>query len=315
MLEHIIILLNIATLIVGTWAVFYFGQLYKSYKIPFLKPLVYYILFFNLLILLFSVSNYFKINLLQDDSSAHSQSYHIVVNPITCFVCLGLEYSFLGVTMKLLGRSISVNIRRLFFTGLMVVILSYSIGITIYIQSASFRWLFYTEVFLILLYILIVYAFLIVLISYRGADSDANNKKTIHAFGYLYLAGYTFPVFIFIFPYPENKYAVSLFFLLINFIPFIWFNRFFTRTHSMAVSSFQDQIGLERICKQYNISKREREIIGLILQGKSNKEIEEDLFISVHTVKNHVHNLYRKLNVKSRGQLVHFILNHKESKQ
>jgi DNA-binding CsgD family transcriptional regulator len=46
----------------------------------------------------------------------------------------------------------------------------------------------------------------------------------------------------------------------------------------------------------------------LILQGKSNKEIEDVLFISYNTVKNHIYNLYQKLGVKSRGQLINFIL-------
>lgn len=38
---------------------------------------------------------------------------------------------------------------------------------------------------------------------------------------------------------------------------------------------------------------------------KSNKEIEALLFISYHTVKNHICNLYQKLGVKHRGELVH----------
>jgi len=44
------------------------------------------------------------------------------------------------------------------------------------------------------------------------------------------------------------------------------------------------------------------------LQGKSNKEIEHQLFISPHTVKNHIYSLYQKAGVKSRGQLVHLLL-------
>jgi len=35
--------------------------------------------------------------------------------------------------------------------------------------------------------------------------------------------------------------------------------------------------------------------------------MEESLHISIHTVKTHVYNLYRKLNVKNRHQLIHLI--------
>jgi len=65
---------------------------------------------------------------------------------------------------------------------------------------------------------------------------------------------------------------------------------------------------LDIALKDYAISNREREIMELILQGKSNKEIEESLFISYNTVKNHIYNLYQKLGVKSRGQLIHLVL-------
>ncbi|UCE43322.1 MAG: helix-turn-helix transcriptional regulator [Candidatus Aminicenantes bacterium] len=65
---------------------------------------------------------------------------------------------------------------------------------------------------------------------------------------------------------------------------------------------------LEGFEQDFQISKRESEIMGLILQGKSNKEIEDLLFISYNTVKNHIYNIYQKLGVNSRGQMIHAVL-------
>ena len=48
------------------------------------------------------------------------------------------------------------------------------------------------------------------------------------------------------------------------------------------------------------LTEREREILKCITDGKSNKEISDRLFVSVETVKSHVKNLYKKLNVKNR---------------
>jgi ligand-binding sensor domain-containing protein/DNA-binding CsgD family transcriptional regulator len=59
--------------------------------------------------------------------------------------------------------------------------------------------------------------------------------------------------------------------------------------------------------RQYNLTKREKEVLGLILQGKSNKKIETELYISGKTVKNHVYNLYQKLGVKSRLELANAV--------
>ncbi len=50
------------------------------------------------------------------------------------------------------------------------------------------------------------------------------------------------------------------------------------------------------------LTRREREIVGLIDQGLSNKEIARRLHIEVATVKNHVHNMLEKLHVARRGE-------------
>jgi DNA-binding CsgD family transcriptional regulator len=54
----------------------------------------------------------------------------------------------------------------------------------------------------------------------------------------------------------------------------------------------------------YNISPREREIIALLIQDYKNKQIGETLYISVNTVKTHIRNIYAKLDVKNRHELL-----------
>ena len=50
------------------------------------------------------------------------------------------------------------------------------------------------------------------------------------------------------------------------------------------------------------LSSREGEILALVEQGRSNKEIARQLAISAATVKNHMHNILQKLQVSRRGQ-------------
>lgn len=52
------------------------------------------------------------------------------------------------------------------------------------------------------------------------------------------------------------------------------------------------------------VSAREREVLALLAEGSSNKEIADALFISEGTVKTHVHHLAEKLEAKSRGAIV-----------
>lgn len=51
------------------------------------------------------------------------------------------------------------------------------------------------------------------------------------------------------------------------------------------------------------MSKREREVIDLIVEGLSNKEIAQRLRIATNTVKSHVHNILEKLALHSRVQI------------
>jgi DNA-binding CsgD family transcriptional regulator len=76
----------------------------------------------------------------------------------------------------------------------------------------------------------------------------------------------------------------------------------------------RNEASLEDACVQHGISKREQEIIRLVLQGKSNAEIEKELFISVHTVKNHIYNIYQKLHVKNRFQLIRLFRDYDEKR-
>jgi len=56
--------------------------------------------------------------------------------------------------------------------------------------------------------------------------------------------------------------------------------------------------------QQLAITKRELEILGLIAQGLSNREIAEKLFVSENTVKTHSSRLFDKLNARRRTQAV-----------
>ena len=52
------------------------------------------------------------------------------------------------------------------------------------------------------------------------------------------------------------------------------------------------------------LTEREEEILSLVAQGKSNQEIAKELFVSLKTVRNHVSNIFLKLQVADRAQAV-----------
>jgi DNA-binding NarL/FixJ family response regulator len=56
------------------------------------------------------------------------------------------------------------------------------------------------------------------------------------------------------------------------------------------------------------LTPREMEVVGLVARNCTNKEIAARLFIAEGTVKIHLHNIYEKLNVSRRSELVRFAL-------
>ena len=94
------------------------------------------------------------------------------------------------------------------------------------------------------------------------------------------------------FVYSSIPYALYGIFLI------VYFGRL-----SASTPLASDEIPAEFLSK-YGITERERELILKVMQGKSNADIARELFISLPTVKAHLHNIYQKLGVNSRYDLL-----------
>lgn len=62
--------------------------------------------------------------------------------------------------------------------------------------------------------------------------------------------------------------------------------------------------------EEHNLTSREIEVLELIAEGMINKEIAKQLYISEKTVKNHVSNIFKKLNVSDRTQAAIYAFKH-----
>jgi DNA-binding CsgD family transcriptional regulator len=83
------------------------------------------------------------------------------------------------------------------------------------------------------------------------------------------------------------------FLILFNVFPLIWM---------FGLQPLQSISKTERF-KSLGITPREQEIIQLIQAGKTNQEIADQLYISVATVKDHNHNIFRKCGTRNRLEL------------
>jgi len=59
-----------------------------------------------------------------------------------------------------------------------------------------------------------------------------------------------------------------------------------------------------------SLSEREIEVLHLVARGLTNKDIAQTLFLSIQTVKTHLHHIFGKLGVRSRTEAVWWVTHH-----
>ncbi|HEY5881055.1 MAG TPA: LuxR C-terminal-related transcriptional regulator, partial [Nakamurella sp.] len=82
-----------------------------------------------------------------------------------------------------------------------------------------------------------------------------------------------------------------------------------TRVEDMLASA-RDRVHGQKHDHGYGLTVREREVVALVAQGRTNREIAATLVISEHTVARHVQNVFGKLGVASRTALCSFAYEH-----
>mgnify|MGYP000893707604 FL=1 len=104
----------------------------------------------------------------------------------------------------------------------------------------------------------------------------------------------------------EDMFTITVCFLIMKYILSDW----------KIISNVEEQLSsfdkspkidnpstLDLFSEKLHLTEREKEILPLLLEHKNNQEIADQLFLSVGTVKTHVHNIFSKLEITKRNQL------------
>lgn len=87
-----------------------------------------------------------------------------------------------------------------------------------------------------------------------------------------------------------------------NVLPVTMVNSLFSQIAKEAVER-----GRPSVMESVKMTPREKQVINLIAEGMSNKEIAAHLHVAVHTVKSHVRNVMEKLTLHSRLQIAAYV--------
>ncbi len=301
---HLLLLSYALTVLLGTVSAVYASQAYRSLKLPYLRPVSVYAV-------IFLVSGFLRTDpgiCLHQHPAGEFPGYPCP-NLIFWNIFLALAQLFmLYVIGRALLRMKGPSARALFSAGFVLISI---------LKLAPVAWMLMPRVFIsgppgpILRFVPYAGDFLAVAFigGLTALKTPQSGKRSFSVFGLCFTAWYAAQFAILCALNPMAAYyANSALLLPVSAIPFLWIR--FGVLREIGKSRIEESRDLSgRMLKSFNISPREEEIVHLILQGMSNKEIQAALFISHNTVKNHVYNIYQKMNVKSRLQLVSVVLN------
>jgi len=304
-MKHFLLLAYTVVLIVGTYAAAYTRSLDRTCRARVLGPLLGFLLCFNATVLVNQVFQYLYFNLAGGRVEDLPAALLVATYGADLLVEGGMAWFLFLTVAALRGRPARGH--RLAAGLAAAVGVALAVATAHYLATASRVWLEATYWALwgggLLVNVVALARLAVEARPRHGADPNGAGR----VFAWLFLARYGCVLLGHLLPEAVAAPWIAGTLLLTNVMPMVWLRWSLLPSQVEPVPSNRHR-ALDAVTERYRISKREREVVELLLQGKTYKEIQDVLFISFNTVKNHAYNVYQKLGVKSRNQLVHVVL-------
>jgi len=311
-MNYLSIALYIFSVSIGFSTIYITYEMSRKYKLKYLSTYLYFLISFYILGFFNLIGRYFALTAL----GGQPQQTRMLVNYLFGFMNFPFVvfsiYLFLYLMRGFLEKENLPTFNKFYFGFWAAVFLGQVLLTKNYFDTNNDRLLryFYQSInlasiicfFLIALYILV-----------KSRDlMDKNQRKAAKNFGLIYLLCFGFTMTLtskFFLPYfgPFKALILVFFYFTLNLLPLLYLRFFLNKYYLAPLVQPEAETELQGFFKKYDVSKREQEIIRLLLKGKSNNDIRKELFISLHTVKNHIYNIYQKLGVKNRLQINNLI--------
>jgi len=301
---HLKILFHACALTLGIGSAVYLYLIQRAYRRPFLKPLLFFLVFNNVLHAVNLTSLYGCANLLGFCKGYGYTVLPTVLGPLARLSQWGILFSLAGVVQGFRGRRLSRAVQAGFAAGTVLQAAGYAVLGIAFSQGRFLRGLFRIQGTAFDLSVYASLALLLWLLALSFRSKQAAEARAMRALAIPYLAAYAVFLATLRLPTDTQFYPNAVMLLVVLGFPVFWIKRWFFAAYAADAGGDLETLAVERLCRDGNLTPRECEIVRLILGGKSNAEIEKSLFISVHTVKNHVTNILLKLGLKNRMQMI-----------
>ncbi len=289
-----------------------------KYPIKFLNSFSYYIVFFySYGFIAFSTRIFFAQIGIQD-----SHFLNMVLSSIIFPLNIISLYYLLIWTGELIQKPIKKLLKIIYW---ILQAIAFLIFFFVSIKAAETKQSSNFSIFFIIIntveLIFAFYPFLVLVFLHNKVKSNIiKNFSIILGIQYLFL----FPFLIILiefFHLPSVLFKSSIhihYFIIIcyyfaNIPPIIYIQFFLKKNHHLFLKDKSNSEQDKELFIKYHIGQKEKEIIDLIIKGKTNEAIGDILFCSTKTVKNNITAIYKKLGVKSRVELVSFVLSNQKN--
>jgi len=210
---------------------------------------------------------------------------------------------------RAINQMLQIQINRIYYQFfisvlLLITLLSY---IGLYFRLQDIDYILGKSLFNIYTYI--IPFSMMVYLSFAFLKSKKSKVNIFNVHNFILILFFNFLIWYFLSFFPHSVdltwHVIIIFYYLALLLPAVYL--YYNLKEFKISPENQQNEKLEEFFKTNNITEREKELVFLLLKGKSNKEISDELFISVQTVKNYVSGLYKKIGLKKRIQFVNHI--------
>jgi DNA-binding CsgD family transcriptional regulator len=313
-MKHLYVLYYFITFSIGVFSLAIAAVAYVRTRILLLRYYVYFYLTFTLLVTVNVFTSYLYVNLPEESSSVlfHAFEYldtlmiHLLVFLLPLFV-----HELLPVSRR--------KLRNIIFGSLAIVVYAtfHFLGFLTNVKTGKFEgWgMRFPDIVLVLI---VGYTFGITWHAFRRMSSSSEKmlaRKLWLLCGMALIVVFEDIVF--------EAGIIEVFPILYGSFGLVFAHHFmFQYLHSPQASAISKGIGagpsdkvgtvervsevnrIEEVADQFAFSPREKEVLSLLLQGRTNAQIGEELYISLNTAKTHIRNIYQKVGVKRRYELL-----------
>ncbi len=296
-MDHLILGIRTLALMCALVSAVSIHQASREQALPFLKSWLAFVIFLGLDLLAPVIFGYFKLNLAAPGFQSPLGILVLADVGAHFAATAGMVALWLETSRRLVGRRIRPRTWLVFALIVVVAAFLHGAGLASRVELDLFLTQLGTGV---VAWCALFVASLLLLFEARRLSAGPIRRATL-AFGLLCLPGFLALLLLLLVMPADRVRLVALTMLYLSLVPLLWLPLFFR-------PAWERRDLLAGNTSVLDLTKREREILERLLQGRSGKELADELFISASTVKNHTYNLYRKLDVSSRHQLYRMVL-------